>query len=60
MEPKVTARHVQILIFALLHSKIAELQQIRVYTLSLEKAYKILTYLAVTLGSIHHLDEDTS
>ena len=48
MEPKVTARHIKMLIFAWLHGEIAELQQNTGYTIFPEKAYKILTCLAGT------------
>ena len=48
MEPKVTARHAKMLIFAWLHGEITELQQQMGYTFFPEKAYKILTCIAVT------------
>ena len=48
MEPKVTARHVKMLIFAWLHGEIAELQQKTGYTFFPEKILQDLTCLAVT------------
>ena len=47
MEPKVTAGHVKLLIFAWLDGEIAELQQQRGYTFPPENANKILTCPAV-------------